>query len=101
MLVAEVNRAEVIDVPTGHGFCLYFASECLDETGFLREDLFAQGYGEDNDFCMRARHLGWRHVAVPSVFVAHHGAGSFNAARYDLTYRNQQILNSFTLATIR
>ena len=93
VLAGDVNRAEVIDVPTGHGFCLYLRAECLDETGFLREDLFAQGYGEENDFCMRARHLGWRHVAVPSVFVAHHGAGSFNAARYDLTYRNQQILN--------
>ena len=71
-------------MPTGHGFCLYIRAECLDETGLLREDLFAQGYGEENDFCMRARHLGWRHVAVPGVFVAHHGAGSFNAARDDL-----------------
>ena len=92
-LAAEVNQAEVIEVPTGHGFCLYIRGECLDETGPLREDLFAQGYGEENDFCMRARHLGWRHVAVPGVFVAHHGAGSFDAARDDLAYRNQQILN--------
>ena len=64
-LTAEVNQGEVIEVPTGHGFCLYIRAECLDETGLLREDLFAQGYGEENDFCMRARHLGWRHVAVP------------------------------------
>ena len=92
-LAAEVNQAEVIEVPTGHGFCLYIRAECLDETGLLREDLFAQGYGEENDFCMRARHLGWRHVAVPGVFVAHHGAGSFNAARDDLMRRNLEILN--------
>jgi GT2 family glycosyltransferase len=69
-LAAQVNH-EVIEVPTGHGFCLYMRAQCLAETGPLREDLFAQGYGEENDFCMRARHLGWRHVAVPSVFVAH------------------------------
>ena len=92
-LAAEVNQAEVIEVPTGHGFCLYIRAECLDETGLLREDLFAQGYGEENDFCMRARHLGWRHVAAPGVFVAHHGAGSFNAARDDLMRRNLEILN--------
>jgi GT2 family glycosyltransferase len=92
-LAAEVNQAEVIEVPTGHGFCLYIRAECLVETGLLREDLFAQGYGEENDFCMRARHLGWRHVAVPGVFVAHHGAGSFDAARDDLLRRNLEILN--------
>jgi GT2 family glycosyltransferase len=91
-LAAQVNH-EVIEVPTGHGFCLYMRAQCLAETGPLREDLFAQGYGEENDFCMRARHLGWRHVAVPSVFVAHHGAGSFNAARDDLMRRNLEILN--------
>ena len=39
MHVAKVNRGEVIEVPTGSGFCLYIRSECLEETGLLREDL--------------------------------------------------------------
>ena len=82
-----------MDVPTGHGFCLYIRAECLAETGLLREDLFAQGCGEENDFCLRARHLGWRHVAVPGAFVAHHGSHSFNAARDDLLRRNLATLN--------
>lgn len=90
---AAVNCGEIIEVPTGHGFCLFIRAECLGETGLLREDLFAQGYGEENDFCMRARHLGWRHVAAPSVFVAHQGAGSFDAARDDLMRRNLAVLN--------
>jgi GT2 family glycosyltransferase/glycosyltransferase involved in cell wall biosynthesis len=82
-----------IEVPTGHGFCIYMRAECIAETGLLREDLFAQGYGEENDFCMRARHLGWRHVAVPGVFVAHRGSQSFSAAREDLMRRNLETLN--------
>ena len=90
---ADVNRGEIIEVPTGHAFCLYIRAECLEETGLLREDLFAQGYGEENDFCMRARHLGWRHVATPGVFVAHQGARSFDVARDDLMRRNLGILN--------
>ena len=49
-------------------------------SGSLRADVFAQGYGEENDFCLRARHLGWRHVAAPGVFVAHVGGHSFGAA---------------------
>jgi GT2 family glycosyltransferase/glycosyltransferase involved in cell wall biosynthesis len=93
ILAAAANQGATIDVPTGHGFCLYIRAECLQETGVLREDLFAQGYGEANDFCMRARHLGWRHVAVPGAYVAHRGAGSFDAARDDLMGRNLAILN--------
>jgi GT2 family glycosyltransferase/glycosyltransferase involved in cell wall biosynthesis len=90
---AEANRGATVEVPTGHGFCLYIRAACLQETGLLREDLFAQGYGEENDLCMRARHLGWRHVAVPSVFVAHHGSQSFSGARDDLMRRNLETLN--------
>jgi GT2 family glycosyltransferase len=59
----------------------------------LREDLFAQGYGEENDFCIRGRHLGWRHVAVPGLFVAHVGAQSFGLAKKYLLERNIRKLN--------
>jgi GT2 family glycosyltransferase len=96
-LAAAVNSEETVEVPTGHGFCLYIRAECLEETGLLREDLFAQGCGEENDFCMRARHLGWHHMAVPSVFVAHHGSRSFNGARDDLLRRNLATLNRLHL----
>ena len=92
-LAAAANGDDVVDIPTGHGFCLYLRRDCLDQAGLLREDLFAQGYGEENDFCLRARHLGWRHVAVPGVFVAHEGNVSFGAARTGLMRRNGEILN--------
>ncbi|MCQ8239653.1 glycosyltransferase [Rhizosaccharibacter radicis] len=81
------------EIPTGNGFCLYLRRDCLDQVGLLREDLFAQGYGEENDLALRARHLGWRHVAAPGVFVAHVGTVSFGAARADLMRRNLAILN--------
>jgi GT2 family glycosyltransferase/glycosyltransferase involved in cell wall biosynthesis len=92
-LALQVNVGVVVDVPTGHGFCLYIRAACLAETGLLRTEVFAQGYGEENDFCLRARAAGWRHVAVPSVFVAHHGGVSFGAARDDLRQRNLHVLN--------
>jgi GT2 family glycosyltransferase/glycosyltransferase involved in cell wall biosynthesis len=92
-LAAEANAGIAVEVPTGHGFCLYIRAECLQQTGLLRDDVFAQGYGEENDFCMRARHLGWRHVAAPGVFVAHVGSQSFSAARHDLRRRNLETLN--------
>ena len=96
-LAAKVNHGYTVDVPTGHRFCLYIRAECLEETGLLREDIFAQGYGEASDFCLRARHLGWRHVAVPSVFVANRGAVQLHGARQDLAQRNRRILNRLHL----
>jgi glycosyltransferase involved in cell wall biosynthesis len=92
-LAHRANGETTIEIPTAHGFCVYLRRDCLKEVGLLREDLFAQGYGEENDFCIRARHLGWRHVAVPGVFVAHAGAGSFGSARAQLQVRNLEILN--------
>ncbi|GAB0119343.1 glycosyltransferase [Acidisoma sp. 7E03] len=91
-LAWKANGAAVVDIPTSVGFCMYIRAACLAETGPFREDVFAQGYGEENDFCMRARHLGWRHVAAPGVFVAHIGGHSFGAARAHLLRRNEALL---------
>jgi GT2 family glycosyltransferase/glycosyltransferase involved in cell wall biosynthesis len=89
----RANAGILVDVPTGHGFCLYLRAACLHATGLLRDTLFAQGYGEENDFCERARARGWRHVAVPSVYVAHQGGVSFGTGKNHLLARNGAILN--------
>ncbi len=86
------NPREVVDIPTGVGFCMLLKGACLVETGLLREDVFAQGYGEENDWCLRAAHLGWRHVAVPGVFVGHSGGRSFGTAKALLMERNAAVM---------
>ena len=88
----EANGAEAIDIPTGVGFCMLLTGACLDEVGLFRDDVFAQGYGEENDWCLRAAHLGWRNVAAPGVFVAHSGGRSFGAAKSLLMQRNAAVL---------
>ncbi len=92
-LAQAVNGGAVADLPTGIGFCLYLRRDCLDQVGLFREDCFAQGYGEENDLCLRARHLGWRSVAALGVFVGHVGAASFGDARRHLIARNLRVLN--------
>jgi GT2 family glycosyltransferase len=89
----RANRGVAVDIPVAVGFCMYLRRDCLDAVGAFRTDVFAQGYGEENDFCLRARHLGWRHVAAPGVFVAHCGAQSFGPAGEALRARNQAVLN--------
>ena len=96
-LAAVANGRNVIDVPTAHGFCMYIRSACLEDTGVFREDLFGQGYAEENDFSRRASVLGWRHVAVPGVYVAHVGGQSFSLTKTALIERNLEILNRLHL----
>jgi GT2 family glycosyltransferase/glycosyltransferase involved in cell wall biosynthesis len=91
-LAAQVNAGRLVDVPTAHGFCMFIRRDCLDDVGLFDERLFAQGYGEENDFSERAGARGWRHVAVPGVYVAHVGGVSLGTARHHLLRRNLQIL---------
>ncbi|CAI9120958.1 glycosyltransferase [Brytella acorum] len=91
---AAQPEGEMIDLPTANGFCMAIRGDCLAQTGLLREDLFAQGYGEENEFCLRAASCGWRHIAAPRVFVTHSGSSSFGSARKALMSRNLEILNA-------
>ena len=81
-----------MEIPTGVGFCMYLRHDCLRAVGGFRPDLFAQGYGEENDWCLRARHKGFRHQAALGAYVAHAGGVSFRAAAHGLTLRNLGIL---------
>ncbi len=91
-LAWRANGGAAVEIPVGVGFCMYIRRACLDAVGLFRADVFAQGYGEENDFCLRARHLGWRHVAAPGAFVAHVGGHSFGSAARHLQARNKAIL---------
>ncbi|WP_075595441.1 glycosyltransferase [Novacetimonas hansenii] len=92
-MLEEIGNAEIVEVPTGHGFCMYIRAECLHQTGVLREDVFAQGYGEENDFSRRAASLGWRHVVCLGIYVGHAEGQSFSAFKGDLIRRNLGLLN--------
>ncbi len=92
-LAAEANSHRLVDVPTAHGFCMFIRRDCLDATGLFDDSTFAQGYGEENDFCERATAAGFRHVAVPGVYVAHVGGVSFGSARNHLLRRNLALLH--------
>ncbi len=92
-LARRANGAATVDLPTAVGFCMFMRHDCLAAVGLLREDVFAQGYGEENDWCLRAAQAGWRHVAATGCFVAHRGAASFGPARRHLMLRNAAVLD--------
>jgi glycosyltransferase involved in cell wall biosynthesis len=93
-LARRANGAKTVEIPTAVGSCMYIRHDCLRAVGGFRAQIFAQGYGEENDFSLRARHLGFFHRAAPGAYVAHEGGVSFRAAARGLTARNLEILNN-------
>lgn len=69
------------EVPTGHGFCLYIRRACLDAVGTLDEEAFPRGYGEENDFCLRAVRAGFANLLDDRTLVWHRRSASFGEAR--------------------
>lgn len=90
-LARQVNSAPM-EIETGCGFCLYIKRAALDQVGYLDEVHLARGYGEETDWCLRAREHGWRHMGAPNVFVAHQGGISFGAEKVMRVAHNNAIL---------
>lgn len=81
-----------MEIETGCGFCLYIKRAALDQVGYLDEVHLARGYGEETDWCLRARAHGWRHMGAPNVFVAHQGGVSFGAEKILRVAQNNALL---------
>ncbi|WP_338664622.1 glycosyltransferase [Pararoseomonas sp. SCSIO 73927] len=79
-------------VPTGHGFCLYIRRECLDAVGAFDETAFPRGYGEENDFCMRAARAGFDNVLDDRTFVWHLRSASFGSEKVALNAQGRAVL---------
>jgi GT2 family glycosyltransferase len=76
-LAAEALQGETVEMPTCVGFCVYLRHDCLAEVGLFDEKAFGFGYGEENDFSLRAAARGWSNELAADVFVRHHGSTSF------------------------
>nr|WP_314876134.1 glycosyltransferase family 2 protein [uncultured Pseudomonas sp.] len=90
--LARQTNSPPMEIETGCGFCLYIKREALDQVGYLDEVHLARGYGEETDWCLRAREHGWRHMGAPNVFVAHQGGISFGAEKALRVAHNNAIL---------
>ena len=80
-LFGRVNSGQVVDVPTGVGFCMYIRRAALTEVGLFDVENFGKGYGEENDFCIRAANAGWRNLHALDTFVRHFGGVSFGDSK--------------------
>lgn len=80
-LCVQANSGAAVEIPTGVGFCMYIRRDCLEQVGLFDEANFGKGYGEENDFCMRAISAGWQHLLSLDTFVLHTGGVSFGESK--------------------
>ncbi len=90
--LAQRANSDPVEIETGCGFCLYIKRGAIEQVGFLDEVHLLRGYGEETDWCLRARSRGWRHMGAPNVFVAHQGGISFGEEKSLRVAHNNAIL---------
>lgn len=88
----QVNGKAHVDLPTAHGFCMYIKREVIAQIGGFNQQKWGKGYGEENDFSLRAEMHGWRNVCATGVFVQHLGSVSFSSNAEEFINKNLKIL---------
>jgi GT2 family glycosyltransferase/glycosyltransferase involved in cell wall biosynthesis len=68
-------------VPIINGFCFSVRSKVFDAIGMFDEVAFPIGYGEENDFCLRAADAGFEIAVADNAFVFHGKSKSFGPDR--------------------
>ena len=92
-LVHRVSRREFPRVDFVNGFCFMIQRRVIEKVGLLDEVTFPKGYGEENDYCLRAQAEGFALAIADQCFVYHGKSKSFgHAARLRLAKAGGQAL---------
>ena len=82
-------------VRTGVGFCLAISRRAWLEAGEFAEAVFGRGYGEETDWCYRARRRGYECRVAANLFVPHYHNGSFTTEEKKvLLARNSKLVKA-------
>jgi len=64
-------------VPLIHGFCFGISRNLINSIGYFDEKNFPKGYGEENDYCMRAADNGFHMVIAVDTYIYHAKSKSY------------------------
>jgi GT2 family glycosyltransferase len=64
-----------------NGFCFLIKRELIAEIGIFDEAVFGRGYGEENDFCLRAAKANWKLAIADDAYVYHAQSKSYSHER--------------------
>ena len=78
-----------------NGFCFMISRRCIDRIGFLDEENFPKGYGEEVDYCLRAENAGIKCCVLDDTYIFHAKSKSFtNEGRKLLTTSSKPALRA-------
>lgn len=77
--IAEVSTQRYPRTPVANGFCFLLKRSVIDAIGYLDEDTFPRGYGEENDYCIRATDAGFDIAIADDAYVYHATSKSFGS----------------------
>ena len=80
-----------IKLPTGVGFCMAMNKYAIKKVGLI-DEIFGRGYGEENDWCMRAIKHGFYNTIAANLLVWHKHGASFGSEKQKLIEKNSKIL---------
>lgn len=76
-IVYEASHRVYPRVPFVNGFCFMISREVVNAIGILDEEAFPTGYGEENDYCIRAADAGFELAIADDAYVFHAKSKSF------------------------
>ncbi len=77
-LVAKYSSLGYPHMGILNGFCLMIRRAVIDQVGLFDEEAFGRGYGEENDYCLRARKAGWDLALADNAYVFHAQSKSYS-----------------------
>lgn len=76
-LASHISYGKNVYLPFINGFCFLIKRKVVETIGYLDEVCFPKGYGEENDYCIRANDAGFRLMVVDNAYVYHAKSKSF------------------------
>lgn len=76
-IVENASCREFPKVPFVNGFCFMIKRDVINEIGYLDEKTFPKGYGEENDYCIRAIQAGFNLRIADHCYIFHEKSKSF------------------------
>jgi GT2 family glycosyltransferase len=90
-VAALARDADDVRLPFLNGFCYVIKRAAIEQVGMLDEELFAEGYCEENDYSQRVRAAGLELGVVDDAYVHHVKSASYGSeGRAELAQANYE-----------
>jgi glycosyltransferase involved in cell wall biosynthesis len=91
--IAQYSARLYPRLPILNGFCLLINQALIQQIGYFDEETYGDGYGEENDYCLRAQQAGWQIAVADDAYVYHAQSKSYShRRRLELVERSDRAL---------